>query len=330
MWPRAALYFLLLKPETDGEKPLSNRILLTLLTASLAFMTSGCAEAPMGPVDAVKARLAAVESEAVTYASEAYGNAEDAVGQLDTELETQAQSFALLRDYERTNELIGSVGMAVDAVEEAIDSEKQRLRTETGRVVSSAEEEVATARVSITEIAEDDLPEEQAMVWESDLSDVESSLGETGRLLAGEQLFDAQREANSALASAQGVNRGISSFVAEVERLREEAVARRARGEITIPSAVLADGEELAAGMYLLRLADDGPESMGRWVEFVSGDSVAGRGLAVVISDGEMSEVSESGLLRNEARVVVLKEADYVRVWLNRDGVNYLVHLPPA
>ena len=63
MWPRAALYFLLLKPETDGEKPLSNRILLTLLTASLAFMTSGCAEAPMGPDDAVKARFAADESE---------------------------------------------------------------------------------------------------------------------------------------------------------------------------------------------------------------------------------------------------------------------------
>jgi len=27
---------------------------------------------------------------------------------------------------------------------------------------------------------------------------------------------------------------------------------------------------------------------------------------------------------------VALKEGDYVRVWLNREGVNYLVHLPPA
>ncbi len=143
-------------------------------------------------------------------------------------------------------------------------------------------------------------------------------------------MLDAQRESNSALASALVVTCGFSYFVAEVELLRQQAAARRARGEITIPAAVLADGEELAAGMYLLRLADDGPESMGRWVEFVSGDSVAGRGLAVVISDGEMSEVSESGMLRNEAVVVVLKEADYVRVWLNRDGVNYLVHLPPA
>ena len=264
----------------------------------------------MGAVDAVKARLAAVESEGSTYAASAYGDAEDAMGQLDSELETQAQSFALLRDYERTNELIGSVGTAVDAVEEAISAEKQRLRTETGRVVSNTEEEVATARVSITEISEDDLPEQQAMTWESDLTGVESTLGETARLLSGDQLIDAQREANAALTSAQGVNSDISSFVAEIERLREEAAARRARGEITIPSAVLADGEELAAGMYLLRLADDGPDASGRWVEFVSGDSVAGRGLAVVISDDEMSEVSESGMLRNEARVEVLKGPD--------------------
>ncbi|HIG18044.1 MAG TPA: hypothetical protein EYQ31_12600 [Candidatus Handelsmanbacteria bacterium] len=309
---------------------MSNRILLTLLTASLAFIASACAEAPMGSVNAVKARLAAVEAEAGTYAPEAYGNAEDAVGQLDAEVEAQAQNFALVRNYDRTNELIGSVGTVVDAVEEAISSEKEQLRTETGRVVSSTEDEIATARVSIAEVPEHDLPEEQSMAWGADLDVVESSLGETGRLLAGNQLIDAQNAANSALASAQVVNRGISSFLADVERLREEEAARQARGAITIPSAVLADGEELSAGMYLLRLADDDPESSGRWMEFVSEDSVAGRGLAIVMSDDEISEISESGMLRNEARVEVLKEADYVRVWLNRDGVNYLVHLPLA
>ena len=284
----------------------------------------------MGPVDAVKARLVAVEAEADTYAAEAYGNAEDAVVQLDAEVQAQAGSFALVRNYDRTNELIDSVGTVVDAVEEAISSEKERLRAETGRVVSSAEDEIATARVSIAEVPEDDLPEEQSMVWGAELSEVESSLGETGRLLAGNQLINAQNEANSALASAQGVNRVISSFLAEVERLREEEAARQARGEITIPSAVLADGEELSAGMYLLRLADGGPESSGRWVEFVSGESVSGRGLAIVMSDDQISVVSEIGMVRNEARVEILNEADYVRVWLNRDGVNYVVYLPLA
>jgi hypothetical protein len=30
------------------------------------------------------------------------------------------------------------------------------------------------------------------------------------------------------------------------------------------------------------------------------------------------------------ARVETLKGDDYVRVWINRRGVNYLIHLPPA
>jgi hypothetical protein len=28
--------------------------------------------------------------------------------------------------------------------------------------------------------------------------------------------------------------------------------------------------------------------------------------------------------------VDVLKEGDYVRVWINRDGTHYLIHLPVA
>ena len=163
---------------------------------------------------------------------------------------------------------------------------------------------------------------------------MDTALTETGRLLAGDQLFAARTEADSALAAATDLNASITAHVAEVARVREEAEARRARGEITIPSNVLADGQRLAAGDYLLSLADNaqalsdtGPG--GRWVEFLDGDDVAGRGLAVVIPDGELADVSNNAL-RNEARVAVLKEGDYVRVWLNREGVNYLVHLPPA
>jgi hypothetical protein len=48
------------------------------------------------------------------------------------------------------------------------------------------------------------------------------------------------------------------------------------------------------------------------------------------MSDDQISVVSEIGMVRNEARVEILNEADYVRVWLNRDGVNYVVYLPLA
>ena len=313
---------------------MKNRNLLTLLTLSLTIWAVGCAEAPTASIDAAKGRLAAVATEGNTYASSEYGTAESAAAQLDAELATQAESFGLLRSYERASELVASVETAVDAVESAIDTEKQRLRTETDRLATAAQQAVTNAGEAITAIASDDLPEEQASAWNSALASVQNSLAESTRLLTGDQLIDSRNAADSARASASEVNTAVTAFVAELERAREEAAARRARGEITIPSSVLANGQELAAGSYLLRLAEDGPTSAasrpGRWVEFVDGENVAGRGLAVVIPDDEISEVSKSGSVRNEVRVISLKENDYVRVWLNRGGVNYLIHLPPA
>ena len=303
-----------------------NRNLPTLLTLVLTVWAVGCAEEPPTGVDAAKGRVAALATEAGTYAQDAYEAAEAVVAQLDAEMETQAAAFALFREYERANELVASVEASADDVESAIDAEKQRLRTGTNGVVADAEQAVSTAQDAIAVIPAEDLPEEQAATWETDLAGVDTALTETGRLLAGDQLFAARTEADSALAAATDLNASITAHVAEVARVREEAAARRARGEITIPSNVLADGQRLAAGDYLLRL---GRSSDGRWLEFLDGDDVAGRGLAVVIPDGELADVSDN-VLRNEARVVALKEGDYVRVWLNREGVNYLVHLPPA
>ena len=306
-----------------------------LLTLLLTLSSVGCAEPPTAAVEAAKGRLSAVATEAMIYAPDEFGTAEDTVAELDTELETQAGRFALVRAYERTSELVTSVETAVDAVESAVGTEKQRLRSETNQLVTDAERAVTTAHDSIGAIPSEDLPEEQASAWDTELAGVETSLAETGRLLGVDQLIDARREADVALTAVSEVNTAVSALVAELERVREEEVARRVRGEITIPVAVMADGQRLAAGNYVLRLAEDGRAtsgtvSPGRWVEFVDGETVAGRGLAIVIPDTEIGEVSDSGSPQNEARVAVLKEGEYVRVWLNRDGVNYLVHMPRA
>jgi hypothetical protein len=37
---------------------------------------------------------------------------------------------------------------------------------------------------------------------------------------------------------------------------------------------------------------------------------------------------SRPRLPRNEVRVDHLKGGEYIRVWLNRQGVNYLIHMP--
>jgi hypothetical protein len=109
-------------------------------------------------------------------------------------------------------------------------------------------------------------------------------------------------------------------------------------GSVTLSRAVMANGQRLAAGTYQVRLTADEPKpgvgqspSAERYVEFVRGGKVAGREVATVIPAAEIDQVAEGPRPRTgSSRVDLLKGDDYVRVWINRGGVNYLIHLPPA
>ena len=73
---------------------------------------------------------------------------------------------------------------------------------------------------------------------------------------------------------------------------------------------------------------------MERWVEFLQGGKVAGREVVSIVPAAEMKDLMpgpDGGrAANNSARVEMLKGNDYVRVWINRGGVNYLIHMPPT
>ena len=109
-------------------------------------------------------------------------------------------------------------------------------------------------------------------------------------------------------------------------------------GSVTLRQRVLADGQPLAAGTYQVRLTADQPNpAVGqspdaeRYVEFLRSGKVAGREVATVLSAADVAKVAKGPRPGNgSSRVEMLKGNDYVRVWINRGGTNYLIHLPPA
>jgi hypothetical protein len=109
-------------------------------------------------------------------------------------------------------------------------------------------------------------------------------------------------------------------------------------GTIRLTQPVMADGKVLPPGTYQVRLTSDQPaaavgESPGgeRWVEFVKNGTVAGREVATVVSANEITAIAKGPQPKaNSSRVEVLKGGDYVRVWINRGGMNYIINLPPA
>jgi hypothetical protein len=108
--------------------------------------------------------------------------------------------------------------------------------------------------------------------------------------------------------------------------------------DIRLPQAVLANGKPLAAGTYQMRITAEKPTpARGQsanaecWVEFVKTGSVAGREVASVISTEEIDKVAKGTPPKpSESRVDLLKEGEYLRIWMNSSGTHYIVNMPVA
>lgn len=109
-------------------------------------------------------------------------------------------------------------------------------------------------------------------------------------------------------------------------------------GSVRLPRAVKANGEMLSAGTYQVRLTPETAEPIvgataayERWVEFVRGGEVRGRELVSIVPQSEIARVAKgSGPASGASKVEMLRGDDYLRVWINRGGTHYLVHLVPS
>ncbi len=109
-----------------------------------------------------------------------------------------------------------------------------------------------------------------------------------------------------------------------------------ALGTVALPRSVVANGRALSAGAYEVHLTPDSasPETNGaltvleRWVEFRQDDTVRGREVVTIVPEAEIGDVAKSSPPGSgSSRVEMLREDDYLRVWINQDGTHFLIHL---
>lgn len=110
-----------------------------------------------------------------------------------------------------------------------------------------------------------------------------------------------------------------------------------ALGSVRLPRSVSADGKPLAAGTYQVRLTAQeakpdvvgSSEALERWVEFVQRGTVKGREVVSIVPEAEANfVVQDQPPGRGASKVQMLRGNDYLRVWINRGGNYYLIHLP--
>lgn len=130
---------------------------------------------------------------------------------------------------------------------------------------------------------------------------------------------------------------GSPAMLASIEARQAAAADSEMLGTVTLKQDVMADGKPLKAGTYRLRLTGDQatPPVAGqtadleRWVEFLRGGKVVGREVVSIVPKSEIRDVAQDEPPRaGAAKVQMLKGNEYVRVWVNKGGNHYLIHLP--
>ena len=115
-----------------------------------------------------------------------------------------------------------------------------------------------------------------------------------------------------------------------------EAPGAMALGTVRLPKGVKLDGKAIAAGSYQVRLTADeakpdakgSTEKLERWVEFLKGKNVVAREVVSIVPAAEAKLVQkDTPPPSGGSKVETLKGGDYVRVWINKGGNYYLVHL---
>jgi hypothetical protein len=107
-------------------------------------------------------------------------------------------------------------------------------------------------------------------------------------------------------------------------------------GTVTLNRRVMADGKPLAPGTYQVRVTGETPKpGVGqspdgeRYIEFMRGGKVVAREVATVVPASEIAQIAKGARPpTGGARVELLKGNDYVRVWINRGGANYIINMP--
>jgi len=130
----------------------------------------------------------------------------------------------------------------------------------------------------------------------------------------------------------------VGAFAASSVYAQGSMSAKGPLATVHLTKKVLADGKPLAPGTYQVRLTSDTPKpgvgqapDAEQYVEFVRGGKVLGREVATVVSSDDIGKIAKGKKpARNTAAVETLKGGNYVRVWINHSGNNYIINMPPA
>ena len=199
-----------------------------LLPAGLMLAVVGCAEPPMEELGrAEKAVQATREAEARTYARDSLRKAESTLQGAQTEIQTQNERYAILRDYDdAVEQLTTAIREAEAARQEAVEA-KEAARLEAEMRLEEARSAVVEAETALAEAPRAKGTKADILALTFDLDGIKVQVIELEAQVAEEEYFDAHDKADSIVVAANEVTAEILAAIEMQAQLMEQRRKRQ-------------------------------------------------------------------------------------------------------
>lgn len=189
---------------------------LVLMTAVVAM--GGCAKPPDAEVEAARQALASADTaQASTWAPEAHQEAQAAMDAVQTEINAQAEKFALSRSYDEAKRLVAEAQAKAEAAQQAAIEGKDAARNAAQEALASGRATLDQAAALLTEV---EACKRRPKGFETDLAALRATLeGLEAQHAEAQAAFDGG-DYQQAQAGAEAVQYAAGTLVTDLENAK--------------------------------------------------------------------------------------------------------------
>lgn len=185
-----------------------------LLMLALVVMV-GCAKPPEADIQAANQAIEqAQQAGSADYAPDSLKAAEDAKAQLDAELKTQEEKFALLRSYNKSKELAAAAKAAGEKAAQDAQTRKEQVKQEAQTLINEAKTALTEADEMLKKAPRGKGTQADLEALKGDLTAAQSSLTEAESAFSAERYLDAKAKAEAAKSTIGNVKSAIEQAMA--------------------------------------------------------------------------------------------------------------------
>jgi len=201
-----------------------NKLFLAGSLMVLAVVFAGCAKPPETEMNDAKASLddARNSAQADKWAASEFAAAKARFDEANTEVDTQNQRFALMRNYDKAKELFAQAKQESDKAKQAAVANKETAKNEANTKLQEATTAITSAREALSKAPVTKDTKADIQLFTSDLDGLDQSLGEVRNMIASEDYTGASSRASAVMAQANDI-------ATKLTEATEKAAAKRGR-----------------------------------------------------------------------------------------------------